>query len=340
MNPSEEHIEVATLEDRSFHQDAARAPIFILGIMPRSGTNFLHRLLCQHPDCGAINTTPVREDYMTHHVNWLSRYVSRLRWQWGHWGADEAFVAPLATHVGKGLSNFLGTLSDASRIVTKTPSVTNIKSFFDYFPHAYLIIIVRDGRSVVTSGMSGFGWNFETASRQWGKAARQILDFSKKHADLADRFKIVRYEQLNADTMDVLKEVLEFLKLDVDRFDFEAALETPIFGSSFLKKEGDQVTWQPQEKKKDFNTGERWSKWSSGRHNRFNWIARKELEALGYQAIGKSSTGFSALGHSLRDLMYHAWRYPGRLMRATKAGLRAFRKDLMGKGQANTNLKR
>ena len=135
--------------------------------MPRSGTNFLHRLLCQHPDCGAINTTPVREDYVLHHGYWLRAYTQKLKWQWGHWGADSDFVAPLSNNLGIGISDFLGTLTDAKRFVTKTPSVANIDSFFEFFPHAQLLVIVRDGRSVVASGMSGFGWNFETATREW-----------------------------------------------------------------------------------------------------------------------------------------------------------------------------
>ena len=341
MTSSDHHIEIATLEARQGPSVDTQAPVFILGIMPRSGTNFLHRLLCQHPDCGAINTTPVREDYLIHHSNWLGRYLGRLKWQWGHWGADDAFVTPLAHHVGHGLTNFLHSLTDAKRFVTKTPSVANLDAFFAYFPHAQLIVIVRDGRSVVASGMSGFGWNFETATRQWARSARVIVNFRKNNPDFADRVKIVQYEQLNAETADELTEVLKFLNLDVDQFDFDAALNTPVYGSSFMKEKGDQVTWKPQEKNKDFNAGARWSKWKASRHNRFNWIARTELESLGYEAAGKKTFGAGQrLLHGTLDLAYHARRFPGRLIRAIRAGLRAFRRDMQGKGQANLNLKK
>ncbi len=342
MTPTAEHTDEhkdATLSPAAPSlADDSRAPIFILGIMPRSGTNFLHRLLCQHPACGATNTPPVREDYMVHHATWLARYLGRLRWQWGHWGADDKFVEPLANHVGNGLTTFLQSLTDAQRFVTKTPSVANLKAFFKYFPHAYLLIIVRDGRSLVASGMNGFGWNFETATRQWAKSARSIITFLENNTAYADRFKVVKYEQLNADTVGQMEEVLSFLNLDVSQFDFDAALDTPVYGSSFMKQNGDQVTWKPQEKKKDFNAGERWSSWSSGRHKRFNGLAGRELKALGYEPVGDMKG--DGLKDAVLDALYSTRTFPHRFLRAARAGVKAFRKDLQGKGQGNRNLKR
>ena len=301
--------------------DDKQAPIFILGVMPRSGTNFLHRLICQHPDCGAINTTPVREDYLVHHAAWLSRYLGRLKWQWGHWGADAEFVKPLSHSVGKGLSTFLDTLSEAPRIVTKTPSVANLPYFFKFFPHAYLMIIVRDGRSVVASGMSGFGWHFETASRAWSRAARQIIEFRKSNKEFEDRFQVVHYEQLNENTAEQLDGVLRFMRLDVSRYDFDAALDTPVYGSSFSKSEGDQVTWKPQEKESGFKSNARWKSWSRFRHQRFNWIAAREMKALGYELEHGSG---NALVHHLLDGVYQVVRLPRKFFGAVKAGLKGF----------------
>lgn len=341
MTPTDIHTESATLEVASTHETGKGTPIFILGIMPRSGTNFLHRLLCQHPDCGAINTTPVREDYMLHHAGWLSRYLGRLKWQWGHWGADAAFVSPLSTSVGQGLTQFLQSLTSANRFVTKTPSVKNLKTFFRFFPHAHLLVIVRDGRSVVASGMSGFGWHFETATRQWATSAREIIDFPKQNPEFADRFKLVRYETLNANTVEELRSVLQFLNLDVDAFDFEAALNTPVYGSSFMKEGSDQVTWKPKEKDKNFNSSERWSSWSKAQHNRFNWLAGRELEALGYEPVGQVSSGPGGqFVQKLKNVAYTTRRMPRRVVSASRAGARAFRDEMRGKGNSNLNLKR
>lgn len=340
MTQPAQHTNTAALPELS-GEVAARAPVFILGMMPRSGTNFLHRLICQHPDCGAINTTPVREDYLVHHSKWLGRYMSRLQWQWGNWGADAAFVSPLFTSVGEGLARFLASLSDAQRIVTKTPSVANLDVFFTYFAQAHLLLIVRDGRSIVASGMSGFGWNFETATRKWQQTARTILAFQQKQAMHADRFKLVHYETLNTNTAEELGSILEFLNLDTAMYNFEAALDTPVYGSSFMKAQGDTVSWKPQEKKKDFDTNQRWKTWSAFKHARFNWLAGKELEALGYAPEGRVKPGFfGVLLHKTLDVAYILRRLPGRSLRAAREGMRAFVDSMNGKGRGKVNLKK
>lgn len=316
------------------------SPIFIMGIMPRSGTNFLHRLICQHPDCGAINTTPVREDYLLHHGHWLRTYLKRLKWQWGHWGADARFVAPLFSSVGKGLSDFLGTLTDAKRFVTKTPSVHNVSHFFELFPHAYLLIIIRDGRSVVASGMSGFGWNFETASREWARAARDIAAFIKENEAYADRFRLIRYESLNENTIEELESIFSFMGLDPELYDFAAALETPIYGSSYMKENEANVTWAPKVKSEDFGKRTRWASWSARQHRRFNWMAGKELELLGYEPVEVSASGMRSVIHMLLDVKFSTKTFLQKFNRAVKGSARTFRDEMLGHSQAKIDLKK
>ena len=316
------------------------APIFIIGIMPRSGTNFLHRLICQHPECGAINTTPVREDYLLHHGHLLHVYLKRLRWQWGHWGADSQFVVPLFSNVGKGLSNFLATLTEAKRFVTKTPSVHNISQFFELFPHAYLLIIVRDGRSVVASGMSGFGWNFETATREWARAANEVLKFTKKNEAYAHRFRLVQYESLNENTVGELESIFAFLGLNPEDYDFNAALDTPIYGSSYMKEEGKKVTWAPQVKSEDFGKRTRWASWTASQHRRFNRLAGKELQALGYEQVDQSVNGMQAGMLAMKDGVYAAKITLRKLKRAVTSSLRTFRDEMLGQTHTKTDLKK
>lgn len=320
--------------------DWRREPIFIVGIMPRSGTNFLHRLLCQHPDCGAVNTTPVREDYFLHHIEGLDRFVGRLRWQWGHWGADEAFVQGLADRLGLGASAFLKSLSPAPRIVTKTPSVANLDRFGQFFRHAALLVIVRDGRSLVASGMSGFGWSFETATREWARAARTILRLQRVHGE-GMRMKVVSYERLSADTVACLNEILAFVGLDASVYNFEQAAQTPIYGSSFESREGDGLTWKPRDKPAHFDASSRWKSWSRYRHARFNWIAGKEMRALGYETEDvKGGIVNGAMVHGVLDLLYHLRRWPGRLVRSSREAAKAFLGSLRGRAGEKTDLRR
>lgn len=332
--------DVHTVQETPDPEMEKGTPIFIMGIMPRSGTNFLHRLLCQHPDCGAINTTPVREDYVLHHGYWLSTYTKRLKWQWGHWGADSDFVVPLANNLGEGISDFLGTLTEAKRLVTKTPSVVNIDSFFEFFPHAQLLVIVRDGRSVVASGMSGFGWKFETAAREWGRAARRILRFEKDCQNYKDRFKVVRYEALNANTIETLKDVFDFLGLDAGQYDFNAALETPIYGSSYMKEGDAKVSWAPKAKSEEMVSKNRWDAWTAFEHQRFNKLAGEELKRFGYDPLIQSVSAMQACKHVLVDGKEGSRRMANVLTKALREGAKAFRKELRGDTQTKVNLKK
>ena len=64
--------------------------------------------------------------------------------------------ATTKTGLGDGLVSFLWVERDR-RLVAKTASVRNVDRFFTFFLRAHLLILVRDGRSVVQSCMSTFG---------------------------------------------------------------------------------------------------------------------------------------------------------------------------------------
>ncbi len=167
-----------------------------------------------------------------------------------------------------------------SHLLTKTPSVEGIEQFFALFPESRLVILVRDGRSVVESGMRTFDWPFEQAVRRWRRAARTILEFDGR-ADEGP-YRVVRYEDLFRDTASELKSLLEFLRLDPLAYDFEAAIDAPVRGSSTYGQDDGDMDWAPVEKGEDFNPLRRWDSWPDARLDRFHWIAGEELRALGY----------------------------------------------------------
>ena len=146
--------------------DIERAdPIFIHGITPRSGTNFMCDLLLLHPQC-ARGRDPVREDLFLQYSDHLVAFTEAVRanWDpiWGTFGTELPYL--LRAGIGEGLVSFLWTDRDR-RLLTKTPNVRNLERFFSFFPWARLLILVRDGRSVVQSGMDTFGWDFDRACR-------------------------------------------------------------------------------------------------------------------------------------------------------------------------------
>ncbi len=130
---------------------------------------------------------------------------------WGTFGSD--LPDQLYAGIGEGLVSFLWA-DRHRRLVTKSPSVRHLARFFAFFPSARLLILVRDGRSVVQSGMDTFGWDFDRGCRAWSEAASTIRHFQQAEAARADRWRLVRYEDLVDDTEGQLRRIFEFLGLD------------------------------------------------------------------------------------------------------------------------------
>jgi protein-tyrosine sulfotransferase len=276
-------------------------PIFIHGILPRSGTNFLWDLLLLHPDC-ARGREPVNEDLFLDQSDHLVAFGNAVRasWdpRWGTFGDD--LPGRLLASIGEGLLSFLWTDRDR-RLVAKSPSVRHLDRFFAFFPQAQLLILVRDGRSVVQSATDTFGWSFDRACRAWAEGARTIRRFQQAESARADRWRIVRYEDLVDDAEGQLRAIFEFVGLDASRYDFEAARHLPVRGSSAFGRQKGEVHWATVPKNEGFAPKERWRSWRASRLQRFDWIAGAQLAEFGYAA---SPQRFSAAGraeHRARD---------------------------------------
>ncbi len=298
-------LEVST-KRRKFHLNNPQSawsnkPIFILGIMPRCGTNFLYDLLIKHPDCAAGDA--IKEDYFLHYSNFLDQYVENVFSRWNdRWQVPEK-VGPsslLSKHFGETILNFLyrqhpddsslpggeNLSSDIRHLVSKTPSVRNIHRVFDLFPSARVIILVRDGRAVAESGSRSFGWSVNWAATEWSQAARSILEFEQKQTNTEGEFLIVQYEKLFQERESELNRIFLFLGLDPEAGGQSHYFDTPVRGSSDISsKNGKEVHWKPQEQSADFNPLDRWKKWSGLKHHRFNQIAQNELRGLGYTPV-------------------------------------------------------
>jgi protein-tyrosine sulfotransferase len=264
--------------------DLQRAePIFIHGVLPRSGTNFLSHLLMLHPDC-APAVVPVYEDLLLEHSDHLVAFARSVRAAWDpRWGDFDDLPARLTASLGDGLVSFLRE-DRGRRLVTKSPSVHRLDRFFAFFPTARLLVLVRDGRAVTRSAMETFGWGFERAARAWAQGADEIRRFRETYGDAhPERWRLVRYESLVEDLDVELPEVLRFLELDLDRYDMGAARNLPVRGSSwFFGEGGSAVHWEPVEKDPDFLPTERWRSWTPERLERFEWLAGDRLRYLGY----------------------------------------------------------
>lgn len=280
--------------------------IFILGVTMRSGTNYLNNLLLLHPQCEYPGI--VWEDYFLAHADSLQNYANALyeHWQseWKEKLVDLMGNNPVMRSLGEGLTFLLkdqfrgrarpGSVDswDSMRFVTATPSVKNLNYFFDLFPGAHLLIIIRDGRSVVESGVKSFDWDYERAMRNWKNAAETIHNFDHAIRNHKKKYLILKYEDLFLHNREKMKEVLEFLNLDTRRYDFAAAENLPVVGSSELRDSEDAVHWHARKRNKYFDPLERCVHWKRLLHLRFNWIAGDCAEKFGYSMQEQTRYGF------------------------------------------------
>ena len=274
--------------------------VFVLGIMPRSGTHFLANLLSQHMDC--VHSL-IPEDFIIQQSQAIKKTIQNLTLHWksqlaleekefkflnnilfefiGNSVIDFLIKAKEHSHILKKKQNGYSNL-EKKIILTKTPSIVNIGNFFDFFPNEKLIVIVRDGRTLVESYVNSFNVNREASIREWADAVRILGDFNiNEHSQSVF---VIKYEELHLNTEAKLKEMLVFLGLDLERINFEKALNLPVLGSSSFKRGKGKVHWWPVTKTNDFKPLENTTNWPRKYHERFNWLAKNELEFLGYSS--------------------------------------------------------
>lgn len=259
------------------------ATVFILGIHPRSGTNFLRSLLLIHKDCVGI----LDEDYLIAYSNLLSNYVTAIDRNWRNKSSyDVDHLHKLKSAIRNCMLSLTLDIKKSPdlRLVLKSPTVRNLGNFYEYFGHSYLIILVRDGRAVTQSYMDSFGGRFSENISHWAEGAKEIEQFCNRYGLEGPRHLIVKYEDLITDLQSELKRILQKIHLDPQRLDFNQAASMPVIGSSTMRhEETGQVHWQPVAKPDGFDPLRRTAHWSSFRESRFNWLAGKEAEKLGYK---------------------------------------------------------
>lgn len=321
----------------SQHQppDLSRVKIcFIMGIMQRSGTNYIFKLLTRHPRC--LGSGPIWEDFFIHNSHLLEAYVHSLYSKWNpRWNVSRVLGPPekLLQNLGQGIAEFIKDqisvqpeqkkmleCSDPRKnsfLVTKTPSISNLHNFCSLFPDHYLIIVVRDGRSVVESGEKSFGWNREKAARRWTRAAGQIRRVLDSEPARGKNILLLRYEDMVRDEPGQLQRVFNFLQINPEEYDFQGLADLKVYGSSEITSTGGSVHWNGLPRTRSFNPVQRYAGWQRSKHRRFNWIAGREMQALGYELAHHSSfPRTTVLINTLHDFLWH-------LLETGHRGLRA-----------------
>jgi hypothetical protein len=269
---------------------------FLLGVDRRSGTNHLYQLLRLHPHC--LGLAPIWEDFFLHHSKHLETYVEDVFQSWNpSWEIDRLVGSPsdLLIELGKALEGFLlrqtsipsdhpahSHGSTPLRYVTKTPSVEGLNQFFAIFPNAIPIVLIRDGRAVVESGMRSFGWDFIEATRRWKRRARIVLAFQDTLKNTSPPGLIVRFEDLINDEENCLTGIFHHMALDPQLYDFHRARQLKVLGSSQAATSEGELHWRGTDKPAEYSPLRRFEHWTPEQHQQFNAIAGEELRLLGY----------------------------------------------------------
>jgi len=211
--------------------------IFLLGITERSGTSYLYHLFDLHPDCSVGQIT---EDFLLSHSNLLIEYATKSSNCWWEFvqPGNPKFNKALLHSIGNGLISFLWSTSrhpERERLFAKTPSVKNINNFFELFPKARLLILIRDGRDVTELFVRTSGMRYENAMQEWMEGARSIMNFDLGHKDFKNRYMLVKYLDVFTDTRNELARVFDFLGLSVQSYGFEKAENLSVLGLSVFR---------------------------------------------------------------------------------------------------------
>ena len=261
--------------------------IFIHGVMPRSGTNYLADLLQRHKDVFSFTHhfwefpllafTGNVEDLQSDFNRRISRYPGSLK------------SFEFSAYLNAGMMKNLQQLSDepTKTMLFKFPFVHYLRLFRTLFPRDYLLLVLRDGRDVVASSLQTFGSgflkkNFSDYCKEWDYATRCILKYAQGGTFQNSRTIVVKYEDVYQDPEKNIRRILGTLPLNAKRFDFQNIRNEPIRGSSSLRDKHGKVIWRPQEHPETFNPIGRWANWPSSLKSKFKKSAGQSLIAARY----------------------------------------------------------
>jgi Sulfotransferase family len=182
-----------------------QGPIFIIGAMG-SGTTLLRLMLDSHPNIAIPGETGFMRAYNAHQFipfKWSGRnWAKRLGW------SREELDRELAAFYERLFVRFMETHSK-QRWGEKTPLHTfHVDDMARLFPEASFVSIVRHPGGEVASTMSRFDHSLGRATQHYQRYTRECIRQAARHAD---RFVLLRYEDLVLQPEALLRELLDWL---------------------------------------------------------------------------------------------------------------------------------
>lgn len=186
-------------------------PVFFVGF-PRSGTTLIDQILAAHPEIGVLEEKPTLEQ-------WQKTYI----WQRDMNKLDQIDADTLAKEQNAYLDRAASFFKEErfSHIVDKLPlNVIHLGLINRFFPHAKVIMALRDPRDVIVSCYSQM-FNLNQAMSYF-LDLKDAAEFYDRVMDLYQHYKEtltldfieVKYESVLDDMQKALTPVLKFMGLD------------------------------------------------------------------------------------------------------------------------------
>lgn len=183
-----------------------------------SGTTLLHSLLARHPDVGSL---PAEGQFLTDQLPVPKKEGLGRRW------AVNPELYHLTERDGRSIRvrrlkrQWGYCFNDPTRrvlIEKSPPNAARTRWLQAHFENAHFIGIVRDGYAVAEGISRRAGHPISLAATQWARSNELLLaDWT-----FLERKVLMRYEDLASDTEASLRDLLAFLRLDADRYDWSA----------------------------------------------------------------------------------------------------------------------
>ncbi len=255
--------------------------IIIHGVMPRSGTVYTGELLRLHPDIYAYPNELWEIPFMelTGDIKNLQQlFFDRFKGNRERMG--EVDFLPL---FGASLMAYLYSfVPEGKKLLIKIPDVQFLQYFPIVFPNEHLLLLMRDGRDLVSSTTRTWPEEkFSNVCKEWKNSAQHMVAFDHFYHDKRDDYQFMKYEDIVDNPEEFVRNSCQWYGLDVERFPFEQITELAFRGSSTLQPEG-EVNWEPIKSNKSTKTVGHWHQWSAKQTKQFKDIAGAALINAGY----------------------------------------------------------
>lgn len=255
--------------------------IIIHGTLQRTGTVYTGELLRLHPDIQAY-PKEIWEVPFLKFTDTLKKFQSQFFKSYGQ-NTDKIGENDFLPLFGASFIDYLySEIGEGKRMLLKVPSVAHLNHFYDVFPYENLLVLIRDGRDVVSSTLKSWPkMDFSEVTRQWKESAQMALAFDK-HYQHRNGYIFSRYEDILNDPVGFVKQACEQFDLNPKTFPYQQIAQIPIRGSSTASMGSDgQVSWEPV-KTNNFKSIGHWKNWPDSKKNMFKDMAGQLLIDLGY----------------------------------------------------------